>query len=143
MRATKLLRIAIEAEILRIQHMLKRQGVRVVFALLAAVFAISVLALVNITGWQVLRLYLPPIYATLILLGINFVIAAIFAVLAARSSPNYAEREALKVRKQALREAQGSLALTALVPLAGSLFQASRGRRVRSRRWPFGRTGSP
>jgi hypothetical protein len=139
MRAAKLVRIAAEAEILRIQHMLKRQGMRVAFGLMAAVFAVSVLVLVNIAGWQVLRLYVQPIYATLILLGVNLVMAAIFAVLAARSSPSYAEREALKVRQQALQEARGSLALTALVPLAGTLLQASRGRQPRNRKWPFGR----
>ena len=69
MRAAKLVKIAAEAEILRIQHLLKRQGMRVAFGLMAAVFAVGVLVLVNITGWQVLRLYVQPIYATLILLG--------------------------------------------------------------------------
>jgi hypothetical protein len=142
MRAAKLVKIAAEAEILRIQHMLKRQGMRVAFGLMAAVFAVSVLVLVNITGWQVLRLYVQPIYVTLVLLGVNLVLAGIFGALAARSSPGYAEREALKVRRQALQEARGSLALTALVPLAGTLVRASRGRQSRNRRWPFGRARS-
>jgi hypothetical protein len=140
MRAAKLARIAAEAEILRIQHMLKRQGMRAAFGLMAAVFAVSMLVLVNITGWKVLRLYVQPIYATLILLGVNLVLAAIFGVLAVRSWPGYAEREALKVRRQTLQELRGSLALTALVPLAGTLVRASRGRQSRNRRWPFLRT---
>jgi hypothetical protein len=36
------------------------------------------LALAHVAGWQVLQLYVPPIYATLILLGVDVVIAAIF-----------------------------------------------------------------
>ena len=142
MRAAKLVRIAAEAEILRIQRMLKRQGMRVAFGLMAAVFAVGVLVLINITGWWVLRLYVQPGFATLILLGVNLVLAAIFGVLAARSLPGDAEREALKVRRQALQEARGSLALTALVPLAGTLVRASRGRQSRNRRWPLGRARS-
>jgi hypothetical protein len=45
---------------------------------------------------------LASISTTLILLGINVVIAAIFGALAARSSPSHTEREALRVRRQAL-----------------------------------------
>jgi hypothetical protein len=32
-----------------------------------------VLVLAHVAGWQVLRLYVPPIYATLILLGVDLV----------------------------------------------------------------------
>jgi hypothetical protein len=42
------------------------------------------------------------IYATLVLLGVNLVIASVFGLLAARSSPGHAEREAQRVRRQAL-----------------------------------------
>jgi len=54
MRAVSLLRVAAEAELLRLRHMLMRQdagGLRVI----AAVFAVCVLVLVNVGGWQVLR----------------------------------------------------------------------------------------
>ena len=126
MRAVSLARVAAEAELLRIQHMLKRQGMRAAFGAIAAVFAIGVLVLCNVAGWQVLRWYVPPIYATLILLGINTVVMAVFATLAARSSPSYAEREAFRIRQQAIHEARGSLALTALVPLAGTVLRSRR-----------------
>jgi hypothetical protein len=36
-------------------------------------FIIDVLVLAHVAGWQVLRLYVPPIYATLILLGVDLV----------------------------------------------------------------------
>lgn len=65
MRAVSLARVAAEAELLRIQHMLKRQGMRAAFGMIAAMFAVGVLVLCNVAGWQVLRWYVQPIYATL------------------------------------------------------------------------------
>ncbi len=87
MRAVSLLRVAAEAELLRLRHMLIRQGMRAAYGVIAAVFALGVLVLINVAGWQVLRWYVQSIYATLILLGVNAVIGAVFALLAARSSP--------------------------------------------------------
>jgi hypothetical protein len=126
MRALNLTKVAAEAEILRIQHMLKRQGMRAAFGLVAVLFVLGVLVLAHIAGWQVLRLYVPPIYATLILLGVDLVIAAIFGILAARSSPSHHEREALAIRQRALHEARSSLALGALIPIAGALLRPRR-----------------
>jgi uncharacterized membrane protein len=120
MRAGNLARIAAEAEILRIKHMLRRQGLRVAFGLVAVVFLIGVLVLANIAVWQLLRMYLSPINATLVLLGINLLLAIIFGVLAARSSPSRTEREALAIRQRALGEVRRSLAWSALVPAAGT-----------------------
>ena len=126
MRATSLIRVAAEAEILRIRHLLKRQGMRAVLGLAGVVFILGVLVLANIAGWQVLRLYVSAISATLIMLGVNLLIAAIFGVLAARSSPSRTEREALEVRRRALQEARSSVALGALLPAAGALLRSSR-----------------
>jgi cobalamin biosynthesis protein CobD/CbiB len=116
--------------------MLKRQGMRAAFGALAVVFALSTLVLLNLIGWQLLRLYVQPIYATLILLGINLAIAIMFAVLAARSLPTHAEREALRIRQDALQAAQGALAIATLVPLVGKLLRSSQA--ASSKRWLFG-----
>ena len=51
--------------------MLARQGRRAAFGAVAAIFVLGVLVLGEVAGWQVLRLYVMPISATLILLGIN------------------------------------------------------------------------
>jgi hypothetical protein len=88
-----------------------------------------VLILAEVTGWQALRLYVASIAATLILLGVNLVIAAIFGVLAMRSSPGQAEQEALRVRQQALEAARGSLAFTTIVPVTTTLLLRRRGGR--------------
>ena len=128
MRSINLLKVAAEAEILRLRFLLARQGRRVAFGVVAIIFVLGVFVLAQVAGWQVLRLYVPPIPATLILLGANFVIAALFAVLAARSSPGHAEREALRVRRQALDAARGTLALTAAIPIASTLLRRRGGR---------------
>jgi hypothetical protein len=136
MRAVNLAKVAAEAEILRLRHMLKRQGIRAAFGLAALIFALGVLVLAHVAGWQVFRLYVPPIYATLILLGVDLVVAAIFGILAAKSLPSHEEREALAIRQRALHEARSSLALGALIPVAGTLL---RSRRNDTRKGPFWR----
>jgi arginine exporter protein ArgO len=127
MRAVNLLKVAARAEVLRLQHMMKRQGVRAAYGLIAAVFALGVLVLAHVAGWQLLRMYVDALYSTLILLGIDLVLAAIFGLMAAKSSPSRAEREALDVRQRALSQARSALALTAVVPIAGALLRSRRG----------------
>jgi hypothetical protein len=117
----------------RLRALMARQGRRAAFGVIALIFTLGVLALAEAAGWQVLRLYVAALPATLILLGLNLVIAAIFGFLAAHSSPGHAEQEALRVRRQALEAARGSLAFTAAIPAATALL-GLRGRRPR-RTW--------
>ena len=134
MRSINLLKLALDAELLRLRAMVTRQGRRAAFGSIAFVFVLAVLALAEMAGWQGLRLRVEAIPATLILLGINLVITAVFGLLAARSSPGHAEREALRVRQQALDAARGSLLLTAGVPAATALLGFDR-RGSRRRSW--------
>ena len=131
MRSINLLKLALDAEVLRLRAMMARQGRRAAFGSIALVFALAVLALAEIAGWQGLRLRVEAIPTTLILLGINLVVAAVFGLLAARSSPGHAEQEARRVRQQALDAARGSVFITAAVPAATSLlgFDRRGGRR--------------
>ena len=115
MRATNLAQIAAEAEILRIKRMLIRQGVRVALALVAAVFLIAVLALASIIAWQLLGLRFAPIVATLIMVGAHLLLAIILGWIAARSSPNRTEREALGIRQSATGAVKSSLKLPSLI----------------------------
>ena len=133
MRSVNLLKLALEAEILRLRVMMVRQSRRAAFAIIALVFVLAVLSLAEIAVWQGLRLQVEAIPATLILLGINLVITAGFALLAAHSSPGHTEREALRVRQQALGAARGSLLITVAVPAATSLLGFNR--RGQRRSW--------
>lgn len=126
MRTVNLVKVAAQAEVLRLQHMMKRQGMRAAYGLIAAIFAMGVLVFAHAAVWQLLRMYVDALYATLILLVIDLVLAAVFGLMAAKSSPNQAEREALDVRQRALREARSSLVLTAVVPIVGTLLRSRR-----------------
>ena len=137
MRSVNLLKVAFDAELLRLRAMMARQGRRAAFAVIALIFALMVLALAEATGWLALRHRFESIPATLILLGVNLVIAAIFGVLAARSSPGHTEQEALRVRRQAFDAARGALAFTAAVPAVTRLLSNRRERGAGRWRIPF------
>ena len=113
--------------------MLVRQGRRAAFGAVAVIFILGVLIWGEVAGWQVLRLYVASISATLILLRINLVSAGVFGGLAARSAPGHVEREALRVRRQALDGARGALSLAAALPVATSLLGLRRRRGERGR----------
>jgi hypothetical protein len=128
-RSISLLKVVAEAELLRLQATLKRQGLRIAFGVIAAIFALGLMILCNIAVWQILRWYVEGIYATLILLGVNLLFTVIFAMLAIRSSPSQAERDALRIRRDALVAARGSAALSTLIPIAGTVIRYRRRRR--------------
>jgi hypothetical protein len=130
-RSINLLKLALDAEILYLRAMLARQARRAAFGSVALIFALVVLALAEIAAWQGLRLRFEAIRTTLILFGINLVIAAVFGVLAARSAPGHGEQEALRVRQQALDGARGSLVFATAVPAATRLLGfGGKGRRA-------------
>ena len=110
MRSVNLLKLAFEAELLHLRAMMARQGRRAAFGAIAVVFGLAVLALAEAAGWQALLLKFGPLPATLLLLGVNLAIAAVFGV-----------------RRQALEAARGSLAFTAAVPAATALLGMRRG----------------
>ena len=64
--------------------------------------------------WYWLRHHFEPPQSALILAGIDVVLAAIMALLAARSTPNKAELEALAVRHRAVEGVTASLAFSAI-----------------------------
>jgi hypothetical protein len=123
MRSVNLLRIAAEAEVLRYRCMAARQGRRAAFGAIALLFVLAVLALGEVAAWLALYPRFAAIETTLILLGISLVIAIVFGLLTARSSPSRAEREALRVRQQSLDAARGALSLAALVPVGNALLR--------------------
>jgi hypothetical protein len=126
MRSVNLMKVAIEAEILRYKSMAARQGRRAGFGVAALIFGIGFLVSLEIAGWQVARMYLLPIYATLCVMGFNLLVAAGFAVVATRSSPSRSEIDALDVRKKAVQALQTSMTISALIPAAGYLWRRRR-----------------
>lgn len=120
-------RIAAEAEGLRLRHSAQRTVVRAILGLIALGLLFGALVFCQIAAWYWLRVSWDRPAVALILAGAELVLAAILALLAARSSPGRIEIEALAVRRRALESATSSLAfsalLTQLLPLAVRLFR--------------------
>ena len=115
MRSLRLARIAAEAEGVRLRYSARRTAVRAVLGLVALGFLFGALVFCQIAAWYWLRASWDRPAAALILAGAELVLAAILALLAARSSPGRVELEALAVRRQALEGAASSLAFSTLV----------------------------
>jgi hypothetical protein len=119
MRSLRFARIAAEAEGLRLRTQVQRTITRLVMGVVGGIFLFAMLVWVHITVWFWLRvdIHWSQAIAALIITGGDAVLAAFFALLAARSSPRRVEIEALEVRRKALDSAGRSLTFSAgLVP---------------------------
>ena len=100
MRSANLIKVAVEAEIVRYKAMAARQARRAGFGLFAFIFVMGFLISLETAAWQAIHMYLEAIYATLCMVGANLVIAIALAVPALRSSPGGVEIDAVEVRNQ-------------------------------------------
>jgi hypothetical protein len=119
MRSLRLARVAAEAEGLRLRRQARRTAIRVVVGLIGLIFVGWAVALAHVAAWFCLRdgALWGPTGTAAALCGGDLVIAALLAVIAARSSPGRIEMEALEVRRRALESATGRFALAStLVP---------------------------
>ena len=106
MRALRLARIAAEAEGLRLRHSAQRTVVRAILGLIALGLLFGALVFCQIAAWYWLRVSWDRPAAALILAGAELVLAAILALLAARSSPGRIEIEAIS--KEVLKKRNSS-----------------------------------
>jgi hypothetical protein len=111
----RLVRIAMEAEALRLRHQAKRTVTRAMMGCVAMALVLGALAFGHVAAWYWLREYMAGQYVALIFAGTDLLLALILAHLAARSAPGLVEREALAVRRRALDDAADSLTVSALL----------------------------
>jgi hypothetical protein len=111
----RLLRIALEAEQLRIGLHLRRTAIRVVMGSIALTLLLGALGFGHIAAWYWLRTHLLAQYVALIFAGFDLLFALVFFIIAFRSSPGLAEIEATAVRRNALRQAGESVTMTAML----------------------------
>lgn len=104
MRSLRLARIAAQAEGLVLRRHARRIVVQAAMGAVAVVFVICALALAHFAGWLALVNVVAPVWAALIVLGVDIVIALILGLMAMRSSPDRIEREAIQVRDQARQQ---------------------------------------
>jgi hypothetical protein len=104
MRALRLARIAAQAEGLVLRRHFRRVIVQAILGGVAAIFLICALALAHFAGWLALVRVVAPVWAALIVFGVDMVLGAILGLLAMRSTPDRIEREAIQVRDQAKQQ---------------------------------------
>lgn len=123
MRTFRLARVAAQAELLRLRRLARRQAVRAALGAVALVFLLACLAALHVAGFLgLVQLRIAPIYAALIVAGVDLAIGLVLALLAARDTPDRVEQEALQVRQAAQAQMAEAAAMTALVgPLLRSL----------------------
>lgn len=121
MNPVKLVRIAAEAELLRLRAMASRQVRRVVLALVGAIFLLAVLIFVHILVWHALAVSAGLTFyaATCLVGGVDLLVALVLLAAAASSRPNSLEHEALDVRRNAVVQMRrvGTLSQLALPTL--------------------------
>jgi hypothetical protein len=131
MRPLRLARVAAEAEGLRLRSMAQRTVTRIVMGLIALMFLCGALVFAHVVAWYWLRLDFgwPQMWTAAALGGCDLVLAALLALLAARSSPGRIERQALEIRQRAWQNATSSVAFSALlVPVLRLLVRTMRRR---------------
>jgi hypothetical protein len=132
MRPGRLVRIAAEAEILRLRGMITRIAVRTALAGVALVFLLGALTSAHIAAWYWLRINLGQSFLATsgILGGLDLLIGIVCGLLASRSRPGRVEREALLVRRQAVAGLGNAFSL---IQFASPLLQfvSNRGRQRR------------
>jgi Na+/H+ antiporter NhaA len=114
MRPVSLVRIAVEAEGVRLRAMATRIVTHAVYAVIALVFLLGALVFAHVAAWYGIRtgLELTPIATAGILGGIDLLIAIILGLLARRSTPSRVEREALQVRQEAVANLRSAINVT-------------------------------
>lgn len=114
-RPLRLARIALAAEGLRQRLQFRRAILRATICAIAVALMIGALAFAHLAAWYWLRDSLPRPLVALIFAGFDLVLALPLLLLALRSGPGLAEREARAVRERALDDATDWLAVSALL----------------------------
>lgn len=118
MRTLRLVRVAAEAERLRLRRQLRRTVVRVVMGIAGAVFAVFALCLAHVVIWLALVPHVSQLDAALILFGIDLVVAVMLGIVAASNRPGAVETESRLIRERAVAELKTGFALAILVRTA-------------------------
>ena len=117
MRPFRLMRVAAEAEGVRLRGFVSRIAMRVILGMIALLFVLGVIVFVHLAAWYWLRVGSGQSFlaATGILGGVDLVVAIILGFLATRSTPSRVELEALDVRRKAIQAIGSTLSLSQMI----------------------------
>jgi hypothetical protein len=131
MRAIRLVRAAAKAEKIRLEASVRRQIRRGIYGFVGTVFGLGALSCAHVIAWLALRPVMGAMWASVVLLVFDFVVALAFGALAARSRPDQVETEAEQLRELALKYLNEEMMLPSLVPLVGAFMKKKRRHRGR------------
>ncbi len=116
MRTLRLAQVAAQAEGLVVKRTVRRFGKRAAYGAVAGVFALALLVMLHVTGWVALNGSggITPLWSSVIVLGVDLLVAGLFGLLARGTLPDPVEREARELRDRSLLELRN----TALLGLA-------------------------
>ncbi len=114
-RTLRLAKVAAQAEGLRLRRVAHRTAYRGIYGAVAAVFGIALLVVAHVALYTWMLSYVSPLAALGIVALVDIVLAAIFGILASRSSPDSVELEAVRVRDTARAQLTDALTMTALI----------------------------
>ena len=120
MRTVELAKVAASAEALRLRRVAVRQGRRAAYGVGAAVFGIAVFVLLHVVAYNAMVPRISPLVASLIILAVDLVVAAVLGYLAFSNKPDAVEDEAKMIRQQAIVELRKSMTVVALAGEAAS-----------------------
>jgi archaellum biogenesis protein FlaJ (TadC family) len=122
-RTTRLARLAADAEILLIRREIKTATRRAVYGAVAALFAVGFVVLLHVLGFLALEQFarFSPLVAAAIVLGVDLVLAGVFALLASGTMKDPVAAEARLIRDQSLAQIKETLTMGALLKPAGRL----------------------
>jgi MFS family permease len=124
MRPLRLARVAAEAEGILLRRHVRRIVIRVMLAAVALLFLMGALAMLHVAFWLQVSPSWGPVVTALALAGIDAVIAAIIALLAARDTQDKVMTDAVAVRNLALNEMRSAVTITAMLrPVLGILLE--------------------
>jgi hypothetical protein len=99
---------------------------RVAFGAGAGVFAVAVLIVLHVVGWNALQPRLTPLQASLVVLAVDLILTLVLGFLAIRNAPDPIELEAKAIREQALLEMKQSLTVMSMAAgVAGMAMKTS------------------
>jgi hypothetical protein len=128
MRAVKLAKVAAQAERLRVQALVRRQVRRAVIGVAGTIFAVGALGSAHLVAWLSLLPAVGPLWASVVLLVFDLLVALGLGAVAFYSKPGEIESEAQRLKQQALGQMKLDLAMSALVPALGLFIGTKRAR---------------
>ena len=116
MKAVDFGKVAAAAEVQRLQRVGLRYAVRIAFLVVAALFALFVLISAHVTLWMICDgpWHTGRVWASLILLALDIVLTAVFALLGRNKQPGIAEIEARMTRDRNLAAMKNAMAFSAV-----------------------------